>query len=117
LLVERTGLFAYPTVSPILSVDTVEISYKVAFLQAIKPLESHESNYRLGIMDRDGSNLRVLFPAPGEPGLAPIEPAWSPGADRLAVLYRDDIWIVDVASGLGQPLTADGQASTYDWSD
>jgi hypothetical protein len=115
-LVERTGLFAYPSVSPIFNVSTIEISYRVAFLQAIAPLESQDSNYRLAIMDRDGSNLHTLFPPPGEPGLAPSEPVWSPSGDRIAVLYRGDIWIVDVESGLGQPLTADGQAMSYDWS-
>jgi hypothetical protein len=115
-LVERTGLFAYPSVSPIQEVNTIEISYQVAFLQAITPLESQESNYRLIVMDRDGSNLRSLFPLPGEPGLTPIEPTWSPSGDRIAVMYRGDIWIVDVESGIGQPLTADGQAVSYDWS-
>jgi Tol biopolymer transport system component len=114
--VERTGLFAYPSVSPIKEVNTIEISYQVAFLQAITPLESQESNYRLVVMDRDGSNLRILFPLPGEPGLAPIEPAWSPSGDRIAVMYRGDVWIIDVESGIGQPLTADGQAVIYDWS-
>ena len=116
MLVERTGLFAYPAVSPIKDVSTIEISYMVAFLQAITPLESQESNYRLVIMDRDGSNLRTLFPPPGEPGLAPIEPAWSPAGDRIAVMYRGDIWIVDVESGIGQSLTADGQSISFDWS-
>jgi hypothetical protein len=115
-LVERTGLFAHPSISPIFNVSTIEISYRVAFLQAIAPLESQDSNYRLAIMDRDGSNLHTLFPPPGEPGLAPSEPVWSPSGDRIAVLYRGDIWIVDVESGLGQPLTADGQAMSYDWS-
>ncbi|TFH36063.1 MAG: hypothetical protein E4G99_05835 [Anaerolineales bacterium] len=115
-MVERTWLFAYPFVSPIQNVNTIEISYQVAFLQAITPLESQQSNYRLAIMDRDGSNLRTIFPPAGEPGLTPIEPAWSPSGNRIAVMYRGDIWIVDVASGLGQPLTADSQAMNFDWS-
>lgn len=113
---ERTGLFAYPATSPIKDVNTIEISYQVAFLQAITPLESQESNYRLVIMDRDASNLRILFPPAGEPGLEPIQPAWSPGGDRIAVMYRGDIWVVDVESGLGQPLTSDSQAMSFDWS-
>jgi hypothetical protein len=115
-LVDRSGLFAHPVVSPIIDVNTIEIYYKVAYLQAITPLESQESNYRLVVMDRDGSNLHTLFPQPGEQGLAPIEPAWSPSAERIAVLYRGDVWIVDVESGLGQPLTGDGQAIGFDWS-
>ncbi len=115
-IAERTGLFAYPTASPIKDVNTIEISYQVAFLQAITPLESQESNYRLVVMDRDASNLQVLFPPAGEPGLEPIQPAWSPQGDRIAVMYRGDIWVIDVVSGLGQALTTDGQAISYDWS-
>jgi len=115
-LLERTGLFAYPRVSPYLDSGTAEIAYRVAYLQAITPLESIDSSYRLGVMDRDGSNARLLFPAEGEGGLEPIPPAWSPDGSRLAVLYRGDLWIVDVETGLGQPLTTDGQAQAYDWS-
>jgi hypothetical protein len=115
-LSERSGLFAYPRVSPILEVSTVEIAYRVAFLQAITPLESVDSSYRLGVMDRDGSNTRLLFPAEGEGGLEPIPPAWSPDGSRLAVLYRGDLWIVDVETSLGQPLTTDGQTQAFDWN-
>jgi hypothetical protein len=115
LLSERTGLFAYPNVSPILEGSSAEIAYRVAFLQAITPLKSVDSSYRLGVMDRDGSNLRILFPAEGEPGLAPETPAWSPDGERIAVLYRGDLWVVDVDTGLGQPLTSDGQTQSFDW--
>jgi hypothetical protein len=118
VLSERTGMFAYPTVSPILEVNTPEIAYKVAFLQAINPLESKSSTYRLTVMDRDGSNLRQLFPAPGEPGLDPVlpGPVWSPDGARIAVIYRGDLWVVDVDTGVGQQLTNDGQANLIDWS-
>jgi hypothetical protein len=115
-LAERSGLFAYPRVSPILEVSTVEIAYRLAYLQAITPLESVDSSYRLGIMDRDGSNARLLFPAEGEGGLEPIPPSWSPDGNRLAVLYRGDLWIVDVETGLGQPLTTDGQTQAFEWN-
>ena len=116
-LADRTGMFAYPSVSQIISSDTVEISYHVAFLQAITPLESQESTYRLAVMDRDGSNLRYLFPPSGDPGLEPSlsGPVWSPTGDRIAVIYRGDLWLVDVSTGTGQQLTADGQAQIMDW--
>jgi hypothetical protein len=116
-LSNRAGMFAYPSVSPIIEMPNGEIFYQVAYFQAISPLESDDSNYRLMIMDRDGSNLRVLFPPPGEPGLEPqqVQIAWSPGADRLAILYRGDLWIVDIADGIGQRVTSDGQMLNYDW--
>jgi hypothetical protein len=116
-LSDRAGMFAYPSVSPIIEMQNGEIYYQVAFFQAISPLESDDSNYRLMIMDRDGSNLRTLFPPPGEPGLEPqqVRIAWSPGADRLGILYRGDLWIVDVANGIGQRVTSDAQMLNYDW--
>lgn len=114
-LASKTGMFAHPSVSPAIVLSSGEISYKVAFLQAISPLESESSTYRLMVMDRDGSNLRALFPDPGEPGLEPQQGAWSPEADRIAIVYRGDLWVVDVDSGLGQRLTAEGQTLNYDW--
>lgn len=118
LVSERTGMFAYPSVSPILDVDTPEIAYKIAYLQAINPLESKSSSYRLVVMDRDGSNRRELFPVPGEPGLEPAlpGPVWSPTGERIAVIYRNDLWVIDVQTGIGQQLTNDGQAILLDWS-
>jgi hypothetical protein len=115
-LTPRSGMFAYPLVSPLLEMPGGEVAYQIAFLQAISPLDSESSNYRLMVMDRDGSNLRALFPPEGEPGLEPHPPAWSPGADQIAVLYRGDLWVVDVETGIGQPLTSDGQTVTFDWN-
>jgi hypothetical protein len=114
-LAPRTGMFAYPVVSPLIEKSGGEIAYKIAFLQAISPLDSENSNYRLMVMDRDGSNPRQLFPSAGEPGLEPHPPSWSPDAEQIAVLYRGDVWVVDVESGIGQPLTSDGQTVTFDW--
>lgn len=111
----RTGMFAYPVVSPLIEKAGGEIAYQIAYLQAISPLDSENSSYRLTVMDRDGSNPRQLFPPPGEPGLEPHPPAWSPDAQQVAVLYRGDLWVVDVHSGIGQPLTNNGQTVTFDW--
>jgi hypothetical protein len=116
-LANRTGMFAYPVVSPANELPNGEISYKVAYFQALSPLESEDSNYRLMVMDRDGSNRLELFPAAGEPGLEPqgAQIAWSPLADRVSVLYRGDLWIIDVTTGVGQRVTGDGQTLNYDW--
>lgn len=114
-LASRSGMFAYPLVSPLVEKPGGEVAYQIAFLQAISPLDSESSNYRLMVMDRDGSNVRTLFPPAGEPGLEPHPPAWSPDAGQIAVLYRGDLWVVDVDTGIGQPLTSDGQTITFDW--
>lgn len=117
-LARRTGMFAYPSVSPSAELNSGEIASRIALLQAMAPLESETSGYRLMVMDRDGSNLRTLFPATGEPGIAQDElgpPAWSPDGERLAVVYRGDLWIVDAHSGAGEQLTGDGLTRAADW--
>jgi hypothetical protein len=119
-LVERTGMFANPTVSPGLESPSGEIAYHISFLQASAPLESEDSFYRISIIDHDGSNRQTIFPAEGDPGLAPQDLgaiAWSPNADRLATVYRGDLWLVDLATGIGQRITGDGQTTAYDWKD
>jgi hypothetical protein len=113
---ERTGMFASPSVSPVIEEEDGELSYLVAFLQALTPLESRDSSYRVMVADRDGSNRRFVFPAEGEAGLDPQRIVWSPSADRLALIYRGDLFIVDLASGLGHRLTSDRQAAIVDWT-
>lgn len=117
-LISRAGMFAYPSVSPPDLLPNGEVGFQVAFLQAVSPLDSESSGYRLMVMDRDGSNLRQLFPAEGDPGLSREDlapPTWSPSGRQLAVIYRGDLWIVDLATGAAQPLTGDGQAAAVDW--
>jgi hypothetical protein len=114
-LAQRTGMFAYPAVSPAQQLPGGEIASRLAFLQAIAPLESQTSTYQLVVSDRDGSNQAVLFPATGEVGLAPQPVVWSPDAMRLGLIYRGDVWIVDASTGVGQRLTGDGQTLALDW--
>ncbi|MGD2252357.1 MAG: G5 domain-containing protein [Anaerolineales bacterium] len=114
-LASRTGMFSHPSTSPLVDLPSGERAYSVAYLQAITPLESESSSYRLVVMDRDGSNNQVLFPADGDPGLEPQQVVWSPGGNRIALLYRGDLWIIDLASAIGQRLTGDGLATGLDW--
>ena len=113
---ERSGMFAYPSVSPVVEEADGELGYRVAFLQALTPLESRDSHYQVVLVDRDGSNRQTIFPAAGEPGIEPQRVVWSPGADRMALIYRGDVYVVDVASGVGHRLTSDGQAAILDWA-
>ena len=114
-LADRTGMFANPSVSPAQQLPGGEIAYRLAFLQALAPLESQTSTYQLVVMDRDGSNRTVLFPASGEAGLTAQPIIWSPDASRLGLIYRGDLWIVDASTGVGQRLTGDGQTLALDW--
>ena len=122
-LVPDVGMFAYPIPSPVKAKNTGEASYKVAYLQAIFPEESATSNYRVALMDRDGSNQSLIFPAADSPGLTPSRNwgAWSPersGLDdvyMLAVIYDGNIWILNPATGDAWQVTGDGRVAGLDW--
>jgi len=120
-LVSQVGMFAYPVPSPVQHLDSDEDAYQVAFLQAIFPTQSETSNYRLNVMDRDGSNQRVLFPPEGAPGLKPQQVAWSPlvadgkNTRMIAVIYQDNIWLVNATDGQAYQITGDGLTHRVDW--
>lgn len=115
----RAGMFAQPEASPSEVLDSGEVAYRIAFYQAIAPLQSQDSAYRLGVMDRDGSNAEVIFPNAETLGLRGDDlqqpPAWSPDGERVALRYRGNLWIVDASTGQGQQVTGDGSAAAYDW--
>lgn len=116
-LVPRAGMFANPLPSPLSPLSTTTAAPRIAFLQAVEPDNSPFSRYRLMVMDRDGSNIRALFPPPDQPGLSEKETqtAWSPDALRLAVIYNGNLWLVDADTGLAQQLTGDGQSGRVLW--
>ncbi|MCH7588341.1 MAG: G5 domain-containing protein [Chloroflexi bacterium] len=116
-LVNQTGMFSYLETSPLKDRVAGEDAYQLAYLQAIFPSASETSRYRLIIMDRDGSNRKIIFPPEGEPGLEPGAIRWSPNGERLAVLYNLDLWLIDPESGKSQRLTADGQTQSFDWKE
>jgi hypothetical protein len=111
----QSGMFAYPTAMNALR----ERSYPVAFLQARFPLQSETSNYRVWLMDRDGSNQVPLFPAEGTSGIGPQQVIWSPAAGggnpRLGVLSEGNIFFIDIITGEAQKVTGDGSISRMDW--
>jgi Tol biopolymer transport system component len=114
---ENAGMFGYPAPGP-LSTLSSEQGYNLAFLQADRPLESDRSRYRLMVSDRDGSNVRTVFPPEGEPGLAPGEAGgveWSPDGKQIALIYEGNLWIIDLATGEGHQLTGDGRVTMIDW--
>lgn len=119
-IVQQSGMFAYPAASSPRQI-WAERSYLLAYLQALSPAQSETSGYRLAVMDRDGSNRRLLFPDPGSPGLPPQIPVWAPAAlsyeegDFIAVIYQGNLWLIDVATGEGHQVTGDGLIQKIDW--
>lgn len=116
-LVPRAGLFANPVPAPAQPGDAARRQpAAIAFLIAADPKNPLLSPYRLAVMDRDGSNLRVVFPAEGQPGLEPGSlPAWSPDGRLIALLYQGNLWLVDPIRGDSQQLTGDGLTTQVEW--
>jgi resuscitation-promoting factor RpfB len=116
-LVPQAGMYANPVPSPIQVTASGEHSFQVAFLQAIDSnVDSSKSRYRLGVMDRDGSNVHFIFPPEGLPGLAANQTvSWSPDGKRLAVIYEGNLWLVDAETSISQQLTGDGLSARVVW--
>jgi resuscitation-promoting factor RpfB len=114
-LVNRVGMWAMPSWSPSFQIGD-ESASRIAFLQATNPLESATSRYSLYVMDRDGSDLRLLFPPEGEVGLRPQPVAWSPVADQVVIVNHGDLFLVSLIHGTARPLTGDGINSNPAWA-
>jgi hypothetical protein len=114
-LVNQSGMFAYPVASP----AGTDGNYQLAYLQSIFKDQSETSNYRIMIMDQDGSNQRGLFPDQGSSGIEPQELVWSPeaveGTYLLAVIYQDNLYLINTSNGQSQQITGDGLISMIDW--
>ncbi|HEY5728631.1 MAG TPA: G5 domain-containing protein [Anaerolineales bacterium] len=119
-IVEQTGMFAYPS-SSYLQPSSTERQYQVSYLQAIFPEQSETSRYRVVVMDRDGSNRRIIFPANDAPGLQPQIPVWAPdqingqAGDFIAVVYQGNLWLVDSGNSQAYQVTGDGLVTRVDW--
>jgi hypothetical protein len=113
-------MFAYPSAS-VLRLSGEERAYQVAYLQAIFPEQSETSRYRVIVMDRDGSNQRIIFPSPDAPGLEPQVPVWAPQPlegqvrDFIALAYQGNLWLVDSGNGSAFQVTGDGLITRIDW--
>lgn len=121
VIAPEVGMFSYPVPSPAKELASGEVAHQVAFLEAAFPTQSETSHYNLIVMDRDGSNKRLLFPFESAEGLNPQEVVWSPdrlnGSDNLSIafVYQNNLWIVDSVSGETWQITGDGLTSKIDW--
>ena len=116
------GMWAAPAFSPIAERGEFKEGH-IAWLAAREPETSLSSQYDLMTADRDGSNERHLFPAEGAAGIeradfATNAPpfAWSPDARHIAIIYQNDLWLVDVESAAATQVTFDGASSHPVWN-
>ncbi|MBN1310026.1 MAG: G5 domain-containing protein [Anaerolineae bacterium] len=114
-VVERAGMWAAPQYSPSTAPDGSELEVRIAYLQAMQPLDQ-TSRYRLMVMDRDGSNQKALFPPEGQLGLASQSVIWSPTGRQIAMIYQGNLYLVDLSTGRAQQLTLDALSSSPRWA-
>ena len=113
-------MFAYPSVSPI-QTNGDEKFYQIAYLQSIFIEQSDTSRYRLMVMDRDGSNKKMIFPPSDSNGVEPQLPIWAPAAidgqvnTFIAIIYQGNLWLVDSGNSEAYQVTGDGLLSKMDW--
>jgi Tol biopolymer transport system component len=108
-LVEEVGMWSSPRWSP-------AGNDLLAFGLAQSPRNSQDSRYELYVMDRDGSNVRRLFPPEGLMGLIGPDVAWSPEGDALIFEYEGDLYRVKTETSVLLRLTSDGQSTQPRWS-
>jgi hypothetical protein len=106
-LVSEAGMWAAPRYAP--------GGDYVAFGHARSPYVSHTSGYDLYLMDRDGSDRRIVFPPEGEIGMDYPELAWGPGGDQLIVVYQGNLYWIAVADGKVRQLTDEGSVTSVRW--
>jgi hypothetical protein len=108
-LAEEVGMWAGPQWST--TADGL-----LAYGQAQSPRNSQDSRYDLLMMDRDGSNVRLLFPPEGLMGLIAPDATWSPAGDALLVEYEGNLYRLGIEDGEVEQLTSDGQSSHPRWA-
>ncbi len=87
----------------------------IAFARARNPYASHTSSYDLYVMDRDGSDRQLIFPAADEPGLTNPARAWDPAGETLSVVYQENLYLVGVSDGHCHQLTDQGGVTAVQW--
>lgn len=108
----NTGMFAYPEIS-----NSPERPL-IAYLSAVLPDQSNTSSYELRVIDRDGSNIKKLYPEEGIQGLEPQQVTWSPIGQTdevIAFIASGNIMFVNPETGEIQQITGDQSVSKIDW--
>jgi dipeptidyl aminopeptidase/acylaminoacyl peptidase len=106
------GMWAAPQWLGTLASDS-----QIVYGMAETPYASDTSRYFLYIMDRDGSNRRLLFPAADQPGIRGL-PDFdvSPDGRSVIVAYQGDLYWINLGTDLTRRLSVDGSISLPRWA-
>ncbi len=111
----ESGLFSYPAASPLFNNGNALI----AFLEAVTPAESESSQYRILVMNADGSNPQTVFPLEGGGYLSPQKIRWAPVTEQdqtwLSFIYQGNIWLVNPFTGIYNQITSDQSITGFIW--
>lgn len=124
MIAEGAGMWAAPKFSP--QLENPESPYPegyIAYLRLRDPNQPINGEQDLIVADRDGSNARIIFPAEGQSGirssdwgLTPTDFTWSPDGRQIAIIYRGNLYIVDVVTEASFQMTFDGNSQHPVWS-
>ncbi|MBC8170496.1 MAG: DPP IV N-terminal domain-containing protein [Anaerolineae bacterium] len=118
-IINQAGIWSNPSFSPfIVSDDSTFPEGYLAYMVARQPLDSvnDSAQYDLYVADRDGSNARKVFPSDTQAGILSREYVWSPDGRQLAIIYQDNVWLIDAASGTTRQVTLDGSVTRLVWA-
>ena len=89
----------------------------IIFGQAVSPLNSINSRYKLGFIDWDGSNFNIIYPRGEEAGVNLPEIAWSPVGEAQSFIFvnRNNLFLASPGNQPPQKLTTDNQSHRPQW--
>jgi hypothetical protein len=117
-MINQAGIWANPSFSPLITAsDSLYPTAYLAYMVARRPLDNvnDSAEYDLYVADMDGSNAQRLFPESNQPGILSREYTWSADGRQLALIYQNNLWLVDVASGVAKQVTLDNTVSRPTW--
>jgi Tol biopolymer transport system component len=90
--------------------------FGIAFGEAIEPLQSVNSRYKIQVVDVDGSNQHQLFPYQAEPGVQLPKFTWSPDGEQLLFVYNGNLYLTHHSGTPPRQMTADSQVTQVSWA-
>jgi resuscitation-promoting factor RpfB len=118
--IERTGAFS-ATLALEVGMWSVPLPSPegdlILFGRAIVPYQSATSRYTLHLIDRDGSNQRLLYAGESGNGLQLPQWTWSPDGTAVAFIEFGDVYVLERGEPLPVLLTDEGNVSQIRWRD